>query len=789
MKKLKFLILLNIFILNIFSCVFAKHPSEWIWNESKGTLTYLIGTSTADIKRSPNQALYVIYYKDPVSNQEKASITVNTANTSYVKTLNSLKQTYNDYDIKDSLYKQYGKDNSTGVIFIYTLEITKKEVQGPALPEGFKYYKAKTKVNSTEYSGESNVSAEDALKKLKTRLQSAFKQYYEVLTGEDNVVTEMSGYYINTYYDIIVNGKTYNGKTGKDVNAKSSSSGGSTSSAKASNNYPTISLGTWKGSEGSYWFDQGNGQYPSGNKWYYITTNGGAPGWENYYYWFDNEGYWRPQYYSKNDPSQGYQTWGSGSSTSNKSSQTTQSNQSNNYQPSVPQQDNRNIQVLQNVEEKGSSEVGDDLLSLFNKQQSEYKSGSSNFSTSQNNSTPLTPNNSISINNQSNIVIPNPSPSNNTGNTNNSSNISNNADTSEIDELFDDGKFTGESYKSKTAVLTKQDNDEGQNWQWDNFEDNGWKPYTVNQKTTEGTGVWIQWGNDWYFATNTENKLTWSDENKSEQTKGLKGSGSQYVISELINEGTYAIDKKLYTFDDNGKLLSSPNGMSGSKGLIQLNTDGSIKSGHEISMDDSESSLKVYDKSEFESTGTKYILEKEDSKNYKVLGNGYFILKKTDTSYSLINATSPLNAKAISSAGTSLSKINEYLKKNGSSYEEAEEVEVVNGSISNSGSSSSSKTTNTSTKTYTTATTTNYTSVNNLLGAVNNSQVNSDGELSLSLKDKTFLSNGKYYNNVDNKTYTLNEDGEITNIQTGNLGGTAGTYEIVQIGNVKFLVK
>ena len=764
MKKLKFLILLNIFILNIFSCVFAKHPSEWIWNESKGTLTYLIGTSTSDIKRSPNQALYVIYYKDPVSNQEKASITVNAANTSYVKTLNSLKQTYNDYDIKDSLYKQYGKDNSTGIIFIYTLEITKKEVQGPALPEGFKYYKAKTKVNSTEYSGESNVSAEDALKKLKTRLNSAYRQYYKVLTGEDDVATETSGYYVITYYDITVNNITYDGKTGKDKNAKSTSQQTNTNNTvnqnvsqinNINNSVPDLRNGyKWEQSGSKWWVHNSSNVYPYDG---WALTNWDGP----YAAEFDSNGYWTGKSFTGDAAmyvynSQTYkgaktQQWSGNTSTGNVSNVTnnTQSNINSSQGIITP-----NVSSGGNITNSNPININtQDVINLKDyKDISKYNLGNIQVSEY------------VDINSNGASIIKTDS-----GNDISTNNINSDYDSDTVDEILQDGSYTGDMWKSTTGTIKDQGSKYNNQYNWEAITElDGWQNWTVSNKTSELKGIWAKYNeNTWYFITNATEQATYI---QNEEKGTVKKVSQAYIIEDIASDITLCIDKKLYKFNESG-ICTTPDGVKGNKGIITLKADGTIDKGHEPELEENDINLPIYEKSDSAHTSTSYYyITYENTKNYSCLANGYFILKSSDTSFALYRADSNGKLSKQSSAGTSLYKINEYLKKNGSSYEAPDTIEVNDGKVTSTKTSSSTNTSNTKT--------TNNTSTN-IISSKTTSNI-----------DSGYVSNGKYYNTKDNMTYTVNSDGIITGMNSGNKSSsTSGSYEVIDIGDNSFLKK
>lgn len=772
MKKLLTLFLILISIFSFSFSVFAKDPSEWIYNSTTNKLTVLVGSNNSNILLEKNSAKYVAYYIDPITNKETVSI----GTSGLSSATKSIKDKFsNEYNITEKAFKAYGTDVlKTGVISIYKIEITKKEEFGSTLPENFKFYAAITKVNNSEYKGTSTSSKSDALTKLKSRLQQAYRTYYSIT--EDH--SETSGYNEYIYYNITINNdKTYKGKTGKEI-SKTSNATNTNQSAITQNPYTIINSGVWKGSEGSYWFDQGNGKYPSGNKWYYITTDGGASGWANYYYWFDNEGYWRPQYYSENDPSLGYKEWGKNNGTSNNTSSNTQTNTNKN---------NLNNNTSNTTNTNTTSVISSNVNSAVN-QNIENKSVSS--STALNNS-------GVNINTLSEDTIrllqldkegvfdlssSSIKEGSNSESEESSSNTNYGSDT--INELFNEDKYTGNIWNSYgTYTFTKQE-ETGSNWEWTNLPQSleNWEYYTISNKVNaENKGAWAK-GKDgyWYFITKAEEKATWKYKDKEKEST-VNGA---YVIEEILSDGSYAIKDgssyKIYTFDEEGKCSGEP--LKGNKGTIQLKSDGTISSGHEPEVDESVISIKIYEKEDTypNVSSSKFYLSKDDNKNYTYLTDGYAILKKSDTSYSLYSISS--TGKATSKSSGTLATIKKYIDKLGNNLEDAYEVEVKDGKESSSNTSNSVSNTISnalSTITYT------------LTTFANKSNITQDSnQLEFNLSNKTFLDKGLYYDMTSKTTITVNESGVVTNKQSGQKAGSiAGTYEIVKIDGVEFLVQ
>ena len=726
MKKLRYLILLNIFILNIFSFVFASPQSEWSKTED-GKVKAIINGKITYIAPTQGKNTYVIH----TINNSKDILAYSTISLDTAKNLMIEEVKKNTGKVNANIKNiNLNNDISYGNLKIYSCSISNIDTTsydseiGPALPKGFKYYKAKTKVNSTEYSVESNISEEDALKKLKTRLNSAYRQYYNVLMGEDNVVTETSGYYVITYYDITVNNITYDGKTGKDKNAKSTSQQTNTNNTvnqnvsqinNINNSVPDLRNGYWTGK--SFTGDAAMYVYNS-------QTYKGAK----------------------------TQQWGGNTSTGNVSNATnnTQSNINSSQGINTP-----NVSSGENITNSNPINLNTrDVINLKDyKDISKYNLGNIQVSEY----VDINSNGASIIKTDSENDIP-------------TNDINSDYDSDTVDEILQDGSYTGDMWKATTGTIKDQGSKYNNQYNWEAITElEGWQNWTVSNKTSELKGIWAKYNeNTWYFITNATEQASYI---QNEEKGTVKKISQAYIIEDIASDITLCIDKKLYKFDESG-ICTTPDGVKGNKGIITLKADGTIDKGHEPELEENDISLPIYEKSDSAHTSSSYYyITYENTKNYSCLANGYFILKSSDTSFALYRADSNGKLSKQSSAGTSLYKINEYLKKNGSSYEAPDTIEINDGKVTNTKTSSSTNTSTTKT--------TNNTSTNIIMSSKTTSNI-----------DSGYVSNGKYYNTKDNMTYTVNSDGIIIGMDSGNKSGsTSGSYEVIDIGDNSFLKK
>ena len=544
--------------------------------------------------------------------------------------------------------------------------------------------------------------------------------------------------------------------------------------------FTTLSGGTW-GSNSS-----GHSTYTGANNgWYLITNSKNYPDWDNYYYWFNNGEWWVNGYqiYTRtpnvNDENN-WLIWKNGKESkwkNNTSSNTNTQPQTNTItnnnvinQPSnnsQPQQIQIEGQNTQSHDFANSIKQSDNTTNIIDT--SKLSSAGSNAAQMLMQAAGIT---SDFANSTGNIANTNDDTASDisTGGSSNSTKL---VEMSEIDELFDDeGKFNGEMLQSNgTATVTQQPKTPNGGGSWDNWANNEWDYYSINKKTTDTKGVWIKYGNSYYYATEASEILTYSTEKKDNQ----KVSG-QYVVQTLIDEGIYCIDKKLYKFDDTGKMIiddqTDTNGaLKGNKGTITLKADGKLDKGHEIVLDESELTWTIHENDTKNGPcfkNSKFIIEYEDSKNYTYLYEDGYAILKTNDSYALYKIISG-KASKVSSAGNTVSKIKTYLDKG--SYKESTETAEVKDN-----------------KTTTPTSTTNTSNTNNTTTNNTNNTTTTSSKTTANI-DNNYVSNGKFYNSKDSKTYTVNSDGIITNIEDGNKGSTTGNYEVVDYGGTSFLKK
>ena len=527
--------------------------------------------------------------------------------------------------------------------------------------------------------------------------------------------------------------------------------------------FTTLSGGAW-GSNSS-----GHSTYTGANNgWYLITNSKNYPDWDNFYYWFNNGEWWVNDYqiYTRTPNVNDENNWliwknGKESKWKNDSSfnTNTQPNTANNNVINQPPNNSQgiitpNISSGENIANSNPININtQDVINLNNyKDISKYNLGNIQVSEY----VDINSNGASIIKTDSENDIP-------------TNDINSDYDSDTVDEILQDGSYTGDMWKSTTGTIKDQGSKYNNQYNWEAITElEGWQNWTVSNKTSELKGIWVKYNeNTWYFITNATEQATYI---QNEEKGTVKKVSQAYIIEDIASDITLCIDKKLYKFDESG-ICTTPDGVKGNKGIITLKADGTIDKGHEPELEENDISLPIYEKSDSAHTSSSYYyITYENTKNYSCLANGYFILKSSDTSFALYRADSNGKLLKQSSAGTSLYKINEYLKKNGSSYEAPDTIEVNDGKVT------SSKTSSTNTST---TKTTNNISTNIIMSSKTTSNV-----------DSGYVSNGKFYNSKDNMIYTVNSDGIIIGMDSGNKSGsTSGSYEVIDIGDNSFLKK
>lgn len=531
------------------------------------------------------------------------------------------------------------------------------------------------------------------------------------------------------------------------------------------------------------------------NKWYYFNTLNyilETNCWISNKYYVNNSGEmltntWTPDGYYVDENGAWVASKGKKSNTSTTNNSNITSNNKSNTNSSTNTDYNQRTIIASNIENPYKSS---NVNYLTEEQEQAIINGANSITEIINGNS----NSNSNINNNSNIInTTNNTVSNNTTNSNenlknNTISSSNNSNSylSELDDLLDNNKVdTSIIYKAKSTISN------GSSFYLSTVENGsleGWEKYVINTKVTSGNnqGVWFKYNTTWYFII--------SAENKAEDSNGKKltiNNNTAYVIEDILKDGIYVIssDSKYmaYKFDEDGKCLT-PNGLTNSSGTaILFKTNGEIKSGYAKEVSEDESTLKIYDTTASKSVKIDGVSRtvtfiddtyEKNGSNYSgtYLNDGYWI-KSTSSKYTLMKSDSNGKTSSVSAAGSTLGEIETYITKKNYTNQASEVV------LSNS----KTTTTNTSSSNYGTITTYTYTTKDLL--TISSSAINS-GSLELNINNKTLLGQGTYYNTIDNKTYTVNSSGNISNVSNGKTSGaTSGSYSKLVIDSTNYLIK